>query len=430
MAISWFDEFESYLSGYDATFSKYFDPRFQRWSGFMKFKTTTSANSFLSKGNMSYKGYTVNISAADDWYQPGWLDTLSSPFPFGQSIAAKIPDHCLFEMFVHLNILDLITVASICSRFQSAAKQAFKQKFSQINIDELISQVMEATKVIEMLQHFGSCIKELEVSGLEISDSYIITNDFMRSIAIRCCSPSLEVLRIKRTEMDNRVLTEDIDTCMKALRDCKKLKHLEIDGVKYWSIPSEANAFNFTLPELKSISFKTVSDLNTLHLTKILSSHSKLEKISISGCRVEPNILSDIAKYVPRIKELMYTDPDIFSDCSRAQLMSIVKLKSLTRLSIDMVATARTNCILIEKMVAANVSLEYLNLRKRSVNRKLVEAIGRMKSINSLRFTNMTRSPSEMNFGQLVKSLPKLTKIELETSKGIKAIDLAKFTRQ
>lgn len=425
------DELKSFFSYFGDISSLRVDLKKRVKIGSVHFQRPETAAQVLKQLDLAFKGYIVRVATADCWHQPGWLRTVSSPFSFENDVDPnpQLNDDCLRRIFDYLNMWDLVSVADVCPRFEQIAQERFAREHKKFNFDDFVfekktrGQLLTGRKIRNFLKHFGSSIVELDVSSFQLSDSQCTTNDFLRMVILSHCSETLKVLKIRNTLLDSRIPTSDTNSFMHALSNCKQLTKMKIDG-KWKSFISNSN---FTSPALTTISLENMGKLNHMGVSRILQRHPQLKQITIANCAIDPQIICAFVHYVPHLEKLSLVNNSVPAS-SRLLLKFIAQLTSLKRLSIDNITQAWTTALLLAKMGTANVPLEHLNLNGCSASDELVRTIGTIKSICSLRFTNVY-GLEKSHLVELVKLLPKLTKLDARCSpcRNLGATDLAEL---
>ncbi|GAB0091041.1 hypothetical protein DMENIID0001_058380 [Sergentomyia squamirostris] len=149
--------------------------------------------------------------------------------------------YCLWEIFSHLNILDLIQVEQVCERFRDMIQEIYARQWKkldsyQLNVEMNITIYSKEMEVIT--EKVGAYVKELRISA-EYVDDQVITGSFlpflrdMEEVYLAECR-SLEPINLAQMcennpsirSLDNAHCPKINQECINGLARC--LQNLEI----------------------------------------------------------------------------------------------------------------------------------------------------------------------------------------------------------
>lgn len=419
------DELHSFFSSFGRISSLDASTEGRFCIGFVKFKRVEAAAKILDEFVVWWcQRFNIRVEAAESRLQPGWHPQLN--------------DDCLRTIFDHLNLWDLVSVADVCPRFAQIAQERFAKMYKTVDFNDLVLKQVDAgtaltgKQIQSFFKHFGSLIAELNISYYDPSHLRLITPSEILLLMVTHCSGSLEVLKLRRTNFNiygngflmtshsqfarlkNLSMFHCVfnDVFMRSLANCTQLTKLKIVGKYYGEVP--LNEFDFTLPALTTISLKNVKNVGYENLRQILQRHPQLNRITISECGVQPQILNDIIQHVPNVEKLSFIENGRYNwNGFETQLMLLARLSSLKKLNID--TSGLTPRFMLNQMVTANVRLDHLGVYDSVADSELAGAIGAMKTLRSLRFKNV----SDLNKSHLlgmVELLPQLIKLDVRSS--------------
>lgn len=191
--------------------------------------------------------------------------------------------------------------------------------------------------------------------------------------------------------------------------DCKKLK----EWTQEICYGFQGKSLNFNFPELRSIDFSKVDQIDNEHLEPFLSKNPQLKRIKLTRCTIDPQILELISERVPNVEEIAFnfrrslvkrSDMQKYSKC----LLGMAHLKTL---NLDCVGAAMGDTL--TKMAAKKILLSRVGLFCCPWENKLNKAFSDLKDLKSLHLSNITGLSDEC-LGHLSPSLIGLTDLTLK----------------
>lgn len=245
-------------------------------------------------------------------------------------------DECLVEVFKHLSLPDLFTVADVSSRFRRNAKIIFPRcsnftfPYASTKLNNCyglrkLSISEQITYSYRLLRLFNSSIRTFTTYGnfydencdeklrpiyqrkaIEVLNQYCIGT--LETLEIRCCSLSDENI------LEMRPLLEGIKDLFyggasKFLLEVLPVWCPELRGLHLFDIPAlngESDLWKFSgLKKLDQMSFNRVPDLTNERVENLLKCHPKLKLFSISKCpNIDDRIIQVFADYGQGINAL------------------------------------------------------------------------------------------------------------------------------
>lgn len=256
-------------------------------------------------------------------------------------------DDCLLEVFRHLDLVDLVVVADVCSRFRQLAQSHFARS-SLKNSIEFCSYKCDKYN-LKILRIFGGLITKIELDQKYERCEFWkqFRNEFIQFIEpsrLECCrSITLNEFEMK-TRGDKFYQELAIDGCtlrgifLKMLpKWCPNLRELSFDThMESWLFDKRAQTpFLGRKPsfkKLEKIAFKDVPNLDNAAVKRILKWNSQLKHIELSFCRsVSADIFRSIATLTPQIETLIFMEckPNSISQKNVKYLDQLTNLKAL-----------------------------------------------------------------------------------------------------
>lgn len=435
--------------------------------GLVQFRRAEAAL-VLYQEDLFFKDHEVKVEAADSWHQPGWHEIVSLSFSFGNDVDPnpRMNDDCLREIFNHLDVWNLVSVADVCSRFGQIAQERFAKNHKKVNFDDFVDEKKyglavkfksgasgwNGPRIRNFFEHFGSSIVELEISYFHPMNFHHITpNEILMLIAAHC-SGTLQVLKIYELTLENPFLMTSHtlftylkklflhfckfkDDVWRALTNCRELTKLKIENEEHCA-HTTLSEFDITLPTLTIVSLKNVNQATS---RQILQRNPQLKRITIDNCGSDPQMLKDVVQYAPNVEELFFKRPvNIRSSGGQAELMSFAQLTSLKKLEVEFIGMSVG--LLLNNMVNANVLLEHLGVFVHKsgfevISDEFIDGVCATKTLRSLRVTFSSafdfNKSGFFQMIQMIESLPELTKLSVRNVRRIfDANDLVEIIRK
>lgn len=196
--------------------------------------------------------------------------------------------------------------------------------------------------------------------------------------------------------------------------DCKTLK----EWTQEIFYGFEGDCLKFHFPELRSINFSKVDEIDNKHLEPFLLKNPQLKSMTLTRCTIDPKILELISKHVPKMEEFSFNFRRSLVHRSDMQknLKFLLELKHLKALNLDCIGVGVGETLM--KMAEKGISLTRVGLFCCPWENKLIEAFANLKDLKSLHLSNITGLNDEF-LGHLSKSLIGLTDLTLKFVKNI-----------
>lgn len=151
--------------------------------GFVRYRSVYNASSTLNDKRHYIQGNKIRLYVADSWHQPqtsrcsdGKLKRPSDGQRSGLEPMQLLDlnDDCFYEIFERLNLVDLISMARTCVRFQQLALETFRRIHTAVNLTQTNLPGHSNIGVPEMTLFqsrnlflgFGRYIQKLELAAL------------------------------------------------------------------------------------------------------------------------------------------------------------------------------------------------------------------------------------------------------------------------
>lgn len=195
---------------------------------------------------------------------------------------------------------------------------------------------------------------------------------------------------------------------VKTFADCKKLKEWTQENLYGF----DGSSLNLNFPELRSINFSKVDQVDNEYLALFLSKNPQLKSISLTRCTITPKILELLSRHVPNIEEFAFNfRRSLVRRCGvQKNLKHLLELKNLKVVNLDCVGVAMGDTLM---NMASYSSLKRVGLFCCPWDNKLIEAFGNLKNLQSLHLSNVTGLNDEC-LEQLSPSLIGLTDLTLK----------------
>lgn len=273
----------------------------------------------------------------------------------GETNVLDLNDHCIREVFNHLELTDLVYVADVCSRFRYNARAHFAtSKHTKLYL-EVYGAKSKHLGISKTMRNFGAFATSISLFiHCGISDSKLhpiatVTTNSMR----KHCTEKLTILNLTFLRMSAKII--------RLLRPlfCH-LKTLSITRGEALGLLME----NF--PELESFSMAGMK-LNGNDFADFLRRNSQLKEIAINNCdEVNGNILRSIATHVPQIETVHIDFRSQKGGTFQENQMYLCKMNKLKNLGVTSIGSSFASTL--NKIAKAKVPLEYLQLETDDVD--------------------------------------------------------------
>lgn len=196
--------------------------------------------------------------------------------------------------------------------------------------------------------------------------------------------------------------------------DCKKLQ----EWTQEIFYGFNGKCLNFNFPELRSINFSKVDEIDNKHLGPFLSKNPQLKSMTLTRCTIDPQIFELISKHAPNMEEIAFNFRRSLVHRSDMQknVKFLLKLEHLKALNLDCVGVAVGDTLM--KIAEKDSSLNRVGLFCCPWENKLVKAFANLKGLKSLHLSNVTGLNDE-SLVHLSPSLIELTDLTLKFIENI-----------
>lgn len=352
-------------------------------------------------------------------------------------------DDCMIEVFKHLNLHDLCSVADVCFRFRQNAQAQFSYsefKYLGFRNDFIHSSETAKQKLLgtsQVLRNFGAFARSIyNVNGYCFrncrSEYHIRTFELISGH----CSASLIELHLVKCN-----ITDAIAIIMRpVLANLQKLtlregsfSHLFLNMLPLWapklrelkfirmcgqSATDEVIRFDGlqqSYPKLRMLSFSNVDYVRNKDIDGFLIRNSHLKKIELVVCRnVDDHILQSIAEHVPQLETIRFDQCCPNNDCN---VQYFARLSCLCSLEISNLSrdSASYAIAIVCKIGTAGIPIRHVtlsNIEFSGGNVHFVDAISKLKHLGTLRIDKFA-GLAAAEIRQICKSLRELTEIYL-----------------
>lgn len=214
-------------------------------------------------------------------------------------------DHCLIEIFSHLQPSDLMSISETCTRFKAIAPLAMFAVLKTIDFGELYTDA-KLDEFVKVLKNAGGFITNLtvEVNAFTLRKN---ANTALTAIA-DYCTGTLKSLSLLGFEIEKKSIRSGMDEQIAKtlalfstlesiafrngtldpgmLSECNHLVHLELVDMD----PIDGELFDIFHPQLKSVTLRNVNVGRESQLTKFFQNHQNLEKIVIERLLIKVSV--------------------------------------------------------------------------------------------------------------------------------------------
>lgn len=296
-------------------------------------------------------------------------------------ILVMLDDHCLLEIFAHLDIEDLPNVANVCIRFNQNAKKIYSTKFKTeliwlglgdgdndwlLNFGSMMESVrVFSVKTLEGVSKHCKSIRNLELTARIRTSPYINYVELNEEL-MKKNQPLFA--QLEKLSFENCLLMDHIKT---GLIGCQQLKSLRIEN--------------------KREEREEIMPFANFHSSELFRS-------------IEEN--------VPNLEEL-HIHVKYMEDSSNFQrdVLSLSNLLSLRVLDIHLYEQSASN--LLEAMAENNIQVEDLELKDGKMEASGIQNICKIKSIKRIKIADFYVFDIE-HLVTLAEGLPQLTALIID----------------
>lgn len=340
------------------------------------------------------------------------------------TLIMNLNDDCLLEVFGHLSLIDLCSVADVCTRFRRTAQACFAySKKTDLNVPEDIlnrdgHRQITANHVLlrtsKVLRNFGVYIatfKELSDSDYTGNSRHILWPGVSRrnysyrilEMLAMHCSEDLKKLEFSRLDLTDelppllRPMLEQLDRlklCSCTFSDsvskilpkwCSQLQELHIHFIK-----APIHDWYQPFPKLLKITFMNLGYLTNHDIEEILKCNSQLKNIKFNDCpNINTDILQSIAKYVPGVETLTVR----LHGRTKMNLKNVKCFSHLNKLqSLTLDFPARSSKFIVSAlcvMGTAEIPLKEICVKYLKLNRNVEQFVNEISKLKQLRTLNL-----------------------------------------
>lgn len=196
------------------------------------------------------------------------------------NILDRLNDDCMIKVFEYLPLLDLCSVADVCSVFQSNAEFTFKRKFSDLDFNEFIDEnnidircewdaehdnLLQMDSVERLFRHFGVYIQTIH---LDTNDFNEYEQDRIMELMIAHCAHKDS--KLDKLVMYGITISSHLMPRLQSLFD--RLKYLDITGGSF-CFGSELTELILDDVDLDCSFVRTLKKLQTISVTDVRESY-------------------------------------------------------------------------------------------------------------------------------------------------------------
>lgn len=360
-------------------------------------------------------------------------------------------DHVLREIFEYLDVIDLTSIADVCSVFKRNAQTEFfvryrtKPFYIEVRSNDVATDFkyneIHLRRLPAIMRNFGTLIHTLEIVLCETARRW--SPNVMELVSQHCAGtlcqfglhqflltneiiPTIRPLlsRLHKLELCNCFWDLEFDVST-MFSKCTELQELELWGIR--NLNYEYVDFNLrsNVPKLQSICV-TSCGLRKRSIVKFLKANHQLKEIEILGCkRITSRIIQPIVQYTPQIETLRFTS-NVFTQDLYANAKLLEKLTSLKSLQID----GFNRCIspIIRQVSVARLPLECLLLWQFEFDKELIAVMTEMKKLKELVLIAGSNMKVTDVIG-IIKNIDELTDMTLFDVDTLEPTDLPEIIR-
>lgn len=343
-------------------------------------------------------------------------------------ILDKLDDVCLQKVFSFLHLSELPLTAGVCKKFKRNAEEAFKSKYTNLDLLKLIEGNQdyhqewytvrwlseEFLKSAEQLfVNFGSFIEELTLTG--IGDKNGMDENELLMLAKANC-PTLKRLTLNDIGNDDKfsaelvhlfagveeltVSTSDVcDSFVDIFSDCHELKCLNVSYV-----PSPM-WINHKFPKLETLNILDSLQFDSTDFESFLKTHESLRTLRYHDYWMGSDIFAVISKCSPKLEtfcckfeEMMdYDDDEVDENIVNENILQLATLSSLKNLTFMSKESAMK--LLVDAL--ENSLIEHLEIVDCPIGCEMIVGISKLQSLKTLKLTQCEIAAETLIAGKL-----------------------------
>lgn len=355
----------------------------------------------------------------------------------------ELNNDCLLEVFKHLDLLSLCTVADVCNRFRQNAKVCFQHsKKRDLNLtndfksdgDPMPKFILKSSKI---LRHFAAYLIRLEFDSIMArhwkKKHKTICRRKILELVIRYCSRTLTELSFLQIVVEDEMVGE-----MRPLLE--RLEKLSIrfciigqaflDSLPLWSpelrelelllfCPWEGPVLRYDVlkshKKLMKISLNHAHHIQNDDIEEMLKCNPQITKIQLVTCRgINHQIFRSIAYHALNVEILVFRGISL----GREDAQYFAEMKNLKSLTFDFTHSPLLNILYaFQQIVAANIPLKNLCLQEMRdsdniIMSMVIDEILKLKELEELTVKN-SQGLTEYHVNKFSKYLPKLRDLRI-----------------
>lgn len=391
--------------------------------------------------------------------------------PTDQKVILDLGDECLQKVFRYLNLLDLCTVADVCSRFGQNAKTCFvnSKKTDLIFMEDIKSdgdsEVQTVDKTSKILRQFGAYFTKFDGEdwpnnriGHWSRRSQVECQRRIFELLIQYCSGTLVELKFFGININDKMVP-----LMKPLLEGLEILQMNwirtgqafLDMLPQWSMNLREltlcyyfgydgllngqvlryDRFHMRFNKLVKIVLEATDGLTNRDIEEMLKRNPQLKKIEFHRCRnVDRGMFASIANHVPDVEFLRFDAIPFL----RQDVQYFGQFRNLTSLRIYPTSKHLKSehiVLLIHQIAEASIPLETLELfsvnfhKNRSDASQFVGGVSKLKSLDKLTLRMLQYLPTSHHY-IICKNLSQLREISLQPTLAIEPFFISDIIRQ
>lgn len=312
-------------------------------------------------------------------------------------------DDCILEIFNHLSVKDLCSVAQVSIQFQKLAQITFRIKYRTFKLSDHFTSISKY-KLRALFINFGQFIKHLDITTRVFKYDWnclTIQTYTIWLIKQNCISGNnLKSLKMEYFSGIGRNF-QSFD---------RILANLEVLVLKNTALPYSVSQLLNKLPNVREFTIDGCFIKYPISQLDIVRFNPNLQKIKLK-CTEEFNttdVLTFIDIHFPNLKEFEFNLHQynlINHDYYAQGLINLAKIKSIKKLDINFELHSAN--IFMSTLAENNVQLEYINIRYCKFNNATITDLCKLKTIKKLGLTRTLGLTSE-HLIELSEQLPNL----------------------
>lgn len=333
-----------------------------------------------------------------------------------------LDEDCIQEIFAHLNVPDLCSVAKVCQRFKASAQKRFAVHHKSIHFLEIAS--LDVDALLNFMETFGAFVEKLKVSPQLLPNNIQFPNLLARhfttlkalSLSYFHMDDSLVntlhplLVRMSKLSMYKCILPSSFCAVLTRCSNLTKLKIVE-SRLEYsvWQPVS--------FPKMESLTI--IPSQESWQLPAFLKCNPQLKKVclELDGSSTDDEVITELSR-PNSIEEIEMCLPiRISGELNISDLCRLRALKKLELYVIDDLIEGRTRTLL--ESIAANIFLEHLELSCFVFDRPFADAICGLKTLKVFCLNLMRKAHLDANdLYQVCENLNELTDLHVRRDAG------------